>query len=118
FSGHTKTRQALHDHVHQTPSFQYDKTASSGGASQHTILRFALKAALDNPAGPRAILLNALVAPRGSPASARRRRHSPSATVEAASADAPTPYHLRTRPVTGGHVCPAKRAFRTCRWCP
>src|SRR5439155_23578599 len=31
----------------------------------HTILRFALKAAVDNPAGPRAILLNELVSTKG-----------------------------------------------------
>src|SRR5436190_15448114 len=30
---HIKARAALDDHVHQTTSFRYDKTASSGGAS-------------------------------------------------------------------------------------
>src|SRR5437667_91211 len=58
-----------------------------------TNLRFALEAAVCGSAGPRAILLNALEAARGMPASTKTAPAFSSQSGDGASAAGTTPYH-------------------------
>jgi hypothetical protein len=80
---HIKPRAALNDDVHHVPPFQTTRHAGSEGPPV-TTLRFALEAAVNGAAGPRAILTNGLTAPRRCRRRPIRRRHSHPATVAAA----------------------------------
>src|SRR6187200_1494336 len=89
---HIKPRAALNDDVHHVPPFQRTERAGSEGPPL-TTLRFALEAAVNGPAGPRAILTNGLTAPRRCRRRPIRRRHSHPAPVAALAA--PATYHER-----------------------
>src|SRR5262249_18008389 len=82
---HIKPRAALNDDIHQVPPFQTTGHAGSEGPPV-TTLRFALEAAVNGPADPRAILTIALAAARRCRRRPTRRRHSHSASVAAAGA--------------------------------
>src|SRR5207247_6549621 len=76
-------RAALNDDVHHVPPFQTTGHAGSEGPPV-TTLRFALEAAVNGSAAPRAILTIGLTAPRRCRRRPIRRRHSHPATVAAA----------------------------------
>src|SRR6266545_7011210 len=79
---HVQPRAALNEDVHHVPPFQTTGHAGPEGPPC-TTLRFALEAAVNGSAGPRAILTNGLVAPRRCRRRPIRRRHSHPATVAA-----------------------------------
>jgi hypothetical protein len=83
-AGDIKPRAALNDDVHQVPPSQTTGRAGSEGPPD-TTLRFALEAAVNAPAGPRAILSDGLAAPRRCRRRPIRRRHSHPAPVAAAA---------------------------------
>src|SRR5207249_218733 len=91
---HVKTGAPLNDHVdhRRPPSHRRQDTPSRSGLPL-TNLRFALEAAVCGSAGPRAILLNALEAARGMPASAKTAPAFSSQSGDGASAAGATPYH-------------------------
>ena len=88
---HVQARAALNDDVHHIPPLQTTGRAGSEGPPT-TTLRFALKAAVGDSAGPRAILTIALAAARRCRRRPIRRRHSHPAAVAAARAAGAT-YH-------------------------
>ena len=76
-----------------------------------TILRFALEAAVNDPAGPRAILTIGLTAPRRCRRRPIRRRHSHPATVAAAPPELLTMELLRQPMATGRNGFGSNRRF-------
>src|SRR6266511_4218566 len=106
---HVQPRAALDDDVHHVPPFKTTGHAGSEGPPV-TTLRFALEAAVNGSAGPRAILTIGLAAPRRCRRRPIRRQHSHPATVAAAAPELLTMFrgrHARTRAITRDTVSPA-----------
>src|SRR4029453_17219942 len=62
---HVEGGAALNDHIHLDDLLPRRQDGAVWRGLPITILRFALEAAVNDSAGPRAILLNGLTAPRG-----------------------------------------------------